>query len=87
MVEPKAAPKQLTDTDGLDRAYGAADDRSIIDNTLYISRLKVGRASDWYDDITKVPTLWNAVPIVNQYTSFMFGIKALLYVWGFSKEG
>ena len=25
----------------------------------------------------KVPTLWNAVPITNQYKSFMFGLKAL----------
>ena len=86
-MDPKAVPKQLTHKDGLDMAYGAGNDISIIDNILYIAGTKVGRASDWYDDITKVPTLWNAVPIVNQYTSFMFGIKALLYVWGFSKEG
>ena len=53
MVEPKAVPKQLTDEDGLDRAYGAENDISIIDNTLYIAGTKVGRASDWYVDITK----------------------------------
>ena len=80
VVEPKAVPTQLTDKDGLDSAYGGEHDISIIDNTLHIPGTKVGRASDWYDDITKVPTLWNAVPIVNQCKSFMFGMNALLYV-------
>ena len=75
-MEPEVVSKQFTDKDGLDRAYGAAHDISIIDNTLYVAGTKMGRASEWYD-FTKVPTLWNAVPIVNQYKSFMFGMKAL----------
>ena len=32
-MEPKAAPMKLTDKYGLDRAYEAANNRSIIDNT------------------------------------------------------
>ena len=43
---------------------------SIFDNTSYIAGTMIGRASDWYDDIVKVPSLWNAVPISNQYESF-----------------
>ena len=77
VVEPQVAPKQLMDKVGLGRAYGAAHGISIVDNTLYIVGTKVGRASDWHADITNAPTLWNDAPIVNQYKSFMFGIKAL----------
>ena len=80
VVQPKATPKQLTDKDGLEKAYGAERDISITDNTLYRAKTKVGRAKDLYDGITKVPTLWNAVPILNQYKSFMLGMKALPYV-------
>ena len=55
--EPKAEAKQLTDKDGLDRSYDADNDVSIIDNRVYIAGTKIGRASDWYDDIVKVPAL------------------------------
>ena len=44
------------------------------------------RASDIYDDITKVPQFWNAVPIINRYRSFMFGTKALPYVGELAKQ-
>ena len=67
VVKPKAVPKHLTDNDGLDKAYRAANDKPNINCTLYISGTRVGRASDWYDDLTKVPMLSNAVPIINQY--------------------
>ena len=30
-----------------------------------------------YDDITKVPTIWNVVPAIKQYKSIMFGMKAV----------
>ena len=59
--------KQLTDKDGLDRSNSADNDISIIDNTVYIARTHLGRASDLYDDIFKVPSLWHAFPILNQY--------------------
>ena len=78
--EPKEEVKQLTDKDGLDRSYDAANDISITDNTIYLAGTRIGRASDWYVDITNVPTLWNAVPILNQYKPFMFGMKARPYV-------
>ena len=45
-----------------------------------IAGTKMNRASDWYDDITKDPTLWNDVPVNNQDESFMFGMNALPYV-------
>ena len=78
--------KQLTDKYGLDRAYDAANCRSIIDNTVYISVTQIGRASDWYVDITKVRTFANLVPIVHQYKSFMFGMQALPCVRDFARK-
>ena len=46
-----------------EKAYDAASDVSIIYNTLYIAGTKIScRASDWYGDITKVQTVWSAVP-------------------------
>ena len=63
--EQKVEVKQLTDQDGLDRSYSADNYISIIDNTVYIARTHLGRASDWYDDIFEVLSLWNAVPIIN----------------------
>ena len=42
---------------------------------------------DWHDDFVKVPPLWNAVPIIDQYKFFMFEMKAAPYILGFSKEG
>ena len=70
LEEPKAEVKQLTDKDGLDRSYVAENDLSIIDNTVYIAGPKMNRPSDWYDDVFKVPSFWNAVPLVSQYKSF-----------------
>ena len=57
--------KQLTYKDGLDRSYSADNDISIKDNAVYISGTHLVRASDCYDDIFKVLSLWSAVPIVN----------------------
>ena len=74
-MSKEAEVNQLTDKDGLDRSYSADNDLSNIDNTVYIAGTHMHRASDWYDDFVKVPTLWNAVPIINQYKSFMFGMK------------
>ena len=42
--------------------------------------------SDIYDDITKVPTLWNAVPAINMYKSFMFGMKAVPYIGDLARK-
>ena len=70
---------QLTDKDGLDRSYSADNDLSIIDNTVYIAGTHMNRASDWYDDFVKVPTLWNAVPN-NKSTYCLFGMKAVPYI-------
>ena len=35
--EPKAEVEQLTNKDGLDRTYNAANELSILDNTIYIA--------------------------------------------------
>ena len=59
---------------------------SITDNTVYIAGTHLGRASDWYDDIFKVPSLWNAVPVVNQYKSFMFGMTAMPYIRDLARQ-
>ena len=80
VVKPKEVSKQLTVNDGLEKAYATAHDISITYNTLYIDEKIAGRASDWHDNITKVPTLWHAAPRVNQYRSIMFGMNALPYV-------
>ena len=48
--------------------------------TIYISGTTIGRASDWYADIAKVPSIWNAISIINQYKSSMFGMKASPYI-------
>ena len=86
LEEPKPELKQLTDKDGLDRSYEAKNDLSIIDNTVYISGTHMNRPSDWYDDVFKVPSIWNAVPLVSQYKAFMFGMKALPYVGDLARQ-
>ena len=46
----------------------------------------MNRPSDWYDDVFKVPSLWNAVPLVSQYKAFMFGMKALPYIGDLARK-
>ena len=70
----------LSDRDGLDMAYASNNDIAIIGDTLYIAGTKKDRLSDWYDNITKIRTLCNAVQVINQYTSFMLGMQALPYL-------
>ena len=70
----------------MDRSYDAENDISALGNAVYISGTKIGRASDWYDDKVKIPSLWHAVPIVNQYKSFMCGMKALPYVGDLARQ-
>ena len=86
LEEPKAEVKKLTDNDRLDRSYVAENDVSIIGNTVYISGTHMNRPSDWYDDVFKVPSIWNAVPLVSQYKAFMFGMKALPYVGDLARQ-
>ena len=43
---------------------------------LFLAGTKFGRPSDWYDNITEVPTLWYAVLFSNQSKCFLFGMKA-----------
>ena len=74
MVKTLDEQNERTDKDGLDRAYVANVDISSIDNTLYIVGTKIGRAIDWYDNLTKVLTLLNAVPVIIQYKSCMLGM-------------
>ena len=59
---------------------------SITDNTVYIAGTHLGRASDWYDNILKVPSLWNVVPIVSPYKSCMLGTKTMPYTGEFARQ-
>ena len=86
LEKPKAEVNQLTDKDELDRSYVGDNVLSIIDNTVYIAGAHMKRPSDWYDDLFKVPSLWNAVPLVSQYKAFMFGMKALPYVGDLARQ-
>ena len=67
-------------------AYDANNAIPIIVNGLYIAGTKIGRASDGYDENTKVPTLRNAVPIINQYKSCRFGPAALPYIGDLARQ-
>ena len=85
--EPKKAAKkleepkqQIAETYGLDKAYDAKHYISTIDSTLYVVGKKIGRASYWYVDITKVPTLWSDVLIIHLYNFLMCAMKALPYI-------
>ena len=86
LEEPKAEVNQLTDKDGLGRSYVAENDLSIIDNTVYIAGTHMNRPSDWYADVFKVPSVWNAVPLVSQYKAFMFGMRALPYIGDLARK-
>ena len=46
----------------------------------------MNRPSNWYDDVYKVPSVWNAAPLVSQYKAFMFGTKALPYVGDLARQ-
>ena len=82
ILQPRRHIQQvaLTNRDELDMAYESNSDIASIGNALYRSRTKQNRLSDWYDNVTKNPTIWNAVPIINQYNSFMLGMQALPYL-------
>ena len=47
--------KNISDAEGLDIAYNTPSGQYIYGNTLYLSGSRNLR--DWYDDVTKVPTL------------------------------
>ena len=86
LEEPKPELNQLTDKDGLDGSCEAKHDLSIIDNTVYIAGTHMNRPSDWYDDVFKVPSIWNAVPLVSQYKAFMCGMQGLPYVGDLARQ-
>ena len=86
MDEPKVEVEHLTFKDGSDKTYDAENDLSIIKSTVYISGTKIDRASDWYDDILEVPSLWNAAPVVNQWKHFVWN-KSPTICRGFRKAG
>ena len=46
----------------------------------------MNRPSDWYDDVFRVPSLWNAVPLVSQYKAFMLCMKALPYIENLARK-
>lgn len=70
----------------MNRELGADIDIPIMDSTIYIARTKVGSACDWYDDITKVPTFWDAAPIANQYKYYVSAMKDLIYAGGLARK-
>ena len=46
----------------------------------------MNRPSDWYDDVFKVPSLRNAVPLVSRCKAFMFGMTALPYIGDLARQ-
>ena len=44
--------------------------------TIKFGLLKYSGGGDWYNDVIKVPSIWNAAPLVSQYKAFVFGMKA-----------
>ena len=46
----------------------------------------MNRASDWYNDFVKVPTLWNAVPKTIIIKFIMFGLTAVPYIGDLARK-
>ena len=86
VVKELDKPRQLTYKDGLDRADSANADIAVIGNTLYIAGPRMQIAGHTYGDITKIPTLWTVVPVINHNKSFMVGTEALPYVGDLAKK-
>jgi hypothetical protein len=56
----------------------------VIGNTIYIGGSNSQK--DWYDDVTKIPTIWKAIPAIQHYKALMFGMTSLPYVKDYAKE-
>ena len=55
----------------------------VIGNTIYIAGSNTKR--DWYDNITQIPTIWKAIPAIQQYKALMFGLTSLPYIKDFAR--
>ena len=78
-------PEQITDvTDvtGIERAT-INGNTHVIKNTMYIAGSNSKR--DWYDDITKVPTIWKSIPAIQQYKALMFGLTSVPYIKDYAR--
>lgn len=82
-IQPIQQKEQITDATGLERAMNNGHTH-VIDNTIYIAGSNSKR--DWYDNITKIPTIWRAVPAIQQYKALMFGLNSLPYVKDYTRE-
>lgn len=74
--------EQVTDATGLNKAM-INGHTHVIDNTLYIAGSNSKR--DWYDNITKIPTIWKAVPAIQQYKALMYGMTGIPYVRNYAR--
>ena len=63
----------ITDATGIGRAMSNGNTH-VIGNTIYIAGSNTKR--DWYDNITKIPTIWKAIPAIQQYKALMFGLTS-----------
>ena len=40
---------------------------------------------DWYDNITKIPTIWKSIPAIQQYKALMFGLTSVPYIKDYAR--
>jgi len=73
----------ITDATGIERAMQNGHTH-VIGNTIYIGGSNSQK--DWYDDVTKIPTIWKAIPAIQHYKALMFGMTSLPYVKYYAKE-
>jgi hypothetical protein len=73
----------ITDATGIERAMQNGHTH-VIGNTIYIGGSNSQK--DWYDDVTKIPTIWKAIPAIQHYKALMFGMTSLPYVKDYAKE-
>ena len=72
----------ITDATGIGRATSNGNTH-VIKNTMYIAGSNSKR--DWYDDITKVPTIWKSIPAIQQYKALMFGLTSVPYIKDYAR--
>ncbi|MFM7989565.1 MAG: hypothetical protein ACKPKO_60645, partial [Candidatus Fonsibacter sp.] len=80
--EAQQPNKELTDSDGLSRAY-AHGDYAIIGDTLYIAGTHTQR--NVYDDITKGQSTLNDIPVLQHYRDLMWGLSKVPVFGGYAK--
>ena len=57
----------------------------VIGHTIYIYIAGSNTKRDWYDNVTKIPTIWRTLPAIQQYTALMFGLTRLPYIKDYAR--